>query len=214
MPKQKTHLQSAQKTLQHTAVFDKDSSLGNWHYINGEKNKVHTFFHRVTNICIGIYWIIHLRQTRQKTHLSKRYFSIQRICILKDFPVLTAAENCVKMILRSFVPVLRVLWLDRQVWHSKSNRTVSSSQQNMNMLQSELASNIPESYQISYVDLENATSECASRPWSTVLENWSLPMATIYSLNLYCTASVLSNSLNNIIKNTSKDFNNYHQAEN
>lgn len=31
------------------------------------------------------------------------------------------------------------------------------------MLQSEIASNILESYQIAYVELENATSKCASR---------------------------------------------------
>lgn len=33
----------------------------------------------------------------------------------------------------------------------------------MNMLQSEIASNILESYQIAYVELENATSKCASK---------------------------------------------------
>lgn len=66
-----------------------------------------------------------------------------------------------------------------------------------------------ESYQIAYIELENATSKMPPllpRPWSTVLENWSLLMATIYSLNLYYTSSILSNNSNNMNQNHFQRF--------
>lgn len=121
------------------------------------------------------------------------------------FPVFTVAENCVKTILRCY-PSLRNLWLDRQVWHSKSNKTVPSLQQNMNMSQSEMAPVIWKATKWLTSSLKMPPLNVLPRPWSTVLENWSLLTVTIYSLNLYHISSILSNNSNNMYQNHFQRF--------
>lgn len=110
--------------------------------------------------------------------------------------MLTAAENCVKMIPRCSVPVLEIYdVIDKsdipnpikqfqahsKIWISRSLKWPQVSWKATKLLT---------------LGLKMPPLNVLPRPWPTVLENWSLLTATIYSLNLYYITSVLSHSSN------------------
>lgn len=111
-------------TLAHCCIWQSFSTgkltLHKWR----EKNQAHArFFHGI--ICIGTYWIIHVPQTRQKKHPSKRDFSLLKWCTFLQgvFCTPRSWDLCVHST-GMLCPSLRNLWFDGQVQHPQTKKTV------------------------------------------------------------------------------------------